>query len=42
MPFPWWAWVLIAIAVALIGFLKVKVWRSMGQKKSQPKPKDED
>ena len=29
---PWWGWVLVAVAVAVIGYLKLKVWNSMAKK----------
>ena len=39
---PWWAWVLIAVAVAVIGYLKLKVWNSMTKKKPIQSEKNED
>lgn len=42
MPLPWWLWILIALGVALIGFLKIKVWKSMGKKSTRSTTKDED
>ncbi len=38
---PWWAWVLIAVAVIVIGYLKLKVWNAM-TKKPKKFEKDED
>jgi len=42
MTFPWWGWVLIAIAVGVIGFLKLKVWKTMTKKPTSKNQKDED
>ena len=40
---PWWGWILIAIAVVVIGYLKLKVWGLMTKKKSnKPNQKEED
>jgi hypothetical protein len=38
----WWMWVVIAIAVGMIGYLKLTVWRSMAKKKPSKQVKDED
>ncbi len=38
----WWAWVLIAVAVIVIGYLKLKVWNSMAKKKPNQSEKNED
>jgi heme/copper-type cytochrome/quinol oxidase subunit 2 len=38
----WWAWVLIAVAVIVIGYLKLKVWNSMAKKKPTQSEKNED
>jgi hypothetical protein len=39
---PWWGWVLIAVAVIVIGYLKLKVWNSMAKKKPNQSEKNED
>lgn len=39
---PWWAWILIAISITVIGYLKLKVWKSMAKKKPKKFEKDED
>ncbi len=40
---PWWGWILIAIGVVVIGYLKLKVWGTMTKKKSvKPNQKEED
>jgi uncharacterized membrane protein YciS (DUF1049 family) len=39
---PWWTWVLIAITIAGIGYLKLKVWNTMAKKKPKRFEKDED
>ena len=39
---PWWAWILIAIVFASIGYLKLKVWNAMTKKKPKKFEKDED
>lgn len=40
---PWWGWILIAVAVVVIGYLKLKVWGAMTKKKPvQQNQKEED
>jgi uncharacterized membrane protein YciS (DUF1049 family) len=39
---PWWAWVLIAVTIAGIGYLKLKVWNTTAKKKPKRFEKDED
>ncbi|MGA0875805.1 MAG: hypothetical protein ACO3QN_02300 [Bacilli bacterium] len=39
---PWWGYVLIGLAVVVIGYLKLKVWGAMTKKKPPVSPKDED
>ena len=38
----WWGWVLIAVAFAVIGYLKLKVWNSMAKKKPNQSEKNEN
>lgn len=38
----WWVWVLIAVAVVGIGYLKLKVWGAMTKKKTPPKHTEND
>jgi uncharacterized membrane protein YciS (DUF1049 family) len=39
---PWWAWILIAMTIAGIGYLKLKVWNSMTKKKAKKIENNED
>ena len=38
----WWAWVLIALGVLALGYVKLKVFNRILKKKKTPVFKDED
>lgn len=45
MQLPWWAWVLIAVGVVLIGYVKLKAWAAIKRKmesKANEIPEDEE
>ncbi len=38
---PWWGWVLIVVAVAVIMPLKIKVWKILLAKMKKEEPEDD-
>jgi hypothetical protein len=38
----WYWWVLIAIAAAIIGYIKLKVWKMVSEKKNEKEAEPED
>ncbi|MDD2429012.1 MAG: hypothetical protein PHQ85_05465 [Eubacteriales bacterium] len=38
----WWVWVLIALGVLVLGYVKLKVFNNIIKKKKRPTFKDED
>ncbi len=38
---PWWGWVLVVLAVAVILPLKIKVWKMLLAKYSKKEPEDD-
>lgn len=37
----WYWWVLIVIAVLIIGYIKLKVWKMISTKKNEAEPEDD-